>query len=185
MQLKSAVAALSTAATAAVLFASTAGVAHAADPKDLGAATIGVPLTFGGLAPVGSFMDTFTFTLPTNGGSGYSVANFDLLPATLYKTIFSSISLFSDVDATAWNGNETLLTSATASGSGASLSWGASAAGHYILTVGGAGAGSQGGIYTGAISVSAVSAVPEPETYAMMLAGLVAVAFLARRRHNG
>lgn len=176
-----AVTALSSAA-AVLALASTTGVAHAAT-QDLGAATVGVPLTFGGLAAVGAFTDSFTFSMPASGGSGYSVANFDLLPESLYKTIFSSIALFSDADATAWNGNETLLSSAVASGAGASLTWGAAPAGNYILAVGGAGVGSQGGIYTGAISVSAVTApVPEPETYAMMLAGLIAVGFLARRR---
>ena len=48
-------------------------------------------------------------------------------------------------------------------------------------TVMGVANGTSGGIYTGAISVTAV---PEPETYAMMLAGLAALGFLARRRQS-
>lgn len=34
-------------------------------------------------------------------------------------------------------------------------------------------------------AVSAIAAVPEPETYAMMLAGLGLVGFAARRRRQG
>lgn len=38
--------------------------------------------------------------------------------------------------------------------------------------------------YVGAIKMAAVPAVPEPQTYALMLAGLGAVAFVARRRRG-
>jgi hypothetical protein len=54
-------------------------------------------------------------------------------------------------------------------------------AGGYYYAVGGMAAGTAGGQYT---LVSTVTAVPEPETYAMMLAGLGALGFLARRRRN-
>ncbi len=42
-----------------------------------------------------------------------------------------------------------------------------------------------GGAYSVASAITAVTPVPEPETYAMMLAGLAAVGFLASRRHIG
>lgn len=54
------------------------------------------------------------------------------------------------------------------------------AAGNYSLVFGGFSAGS--GTYGGNVFATPV---PEPETYAMMLAGLAAVGFLARRRRNG
>jgi hypothetical protein len=50
-------------------------------------------------------------------------------------------------------------------------------AGTYALTFLGSGTGGYGGFYT-------VTAVPEPETYAMMLAGLGAIGFVAARRRN-
>jgi hypothetical protein len=46
----------------------------------------------------------------------------------------------------------------------------------------GTGAATLLGNYNGTLSGLTVSAVPEPQTYALMLAGLVAVAGLARRR---
>ncbi|WP_420792954.1 PEP-CTERM sorting domain-containing protein [Klebsiella pneumoniae] len=34
------------------------------------------------------------------------------------------------------------------------------------------------------VTVNAVAAIPEPQTYALMLSGLLAVAFMARRRRG-
>lgn len=51
--------------------------------------------------------------------------------------------------------------------------------GDYYYQVTGVGTGTRGGFYT--IS-STVTPVPEPETYALMLAGLGAVGFLVKRR---
>ena len=56
------------------------------------------------------------------------------------------------------------------------------AAGDYYYTV--FGASSTGGAYSIASAIVATP-VPEPETYAMLLAGLGALGFLARRRQNG
>lgn len=171
---------IAAAALTAVVFAS--GAAHATTTA-LGAAVVGTPLSFGGLVPAkGPFTDTFTFTLPANGGSGYSVANFTLL-GSAYNTMLSTLSLFSDPDGTPFSMDDTLIgTSSTPGGGSLGLALGAQPAGMYYITVGGVANGTVGGIYTGAISVTAV---PEPETYAMMLAGLAALGFLARRRRNG
>jgi hypothetical protein len=51
--------------------------------------------------------------------------------------------------------------------------------GTYTLTVTGTVVGTQGGSYGGDI---VVAAVPEPETYAMLMAGLGLVGCVARRR---
>ena len=147
----------------------------------LGTAVVGTPLSFGGFAAPGTFNDIFTFTLPNNGGSGYSVTNFTSLPGQ-FNTILATLSLISNPDGILFNGDDTFLaTSFTPGGNSLALTWTGSPAGSYYLAVGGLSNGTQGGIYSGAISVTAV---PEPETYAMMLAGLGALGFLARRRRN-
>jgi hypothetical protein len=167
------------AAVSAVMLGS--GAANATTTA-LGAAVVGTPLPFFGLVPVfGPFTDSFTFSLPPNGGSGYSVANFTLLPG-LYNTALTTLSLWSNPDGVVWNGDEILIgTSSAPGGSMVGLVQSAQPAGNYALTVMGVANGTSGGIYTGAISVTAV---PEPETYAMMLAGLAALGFLARRRQG-
>lgn len=60
-----------------------------------------------------------------------------------------------------------------------SLSFGLLSAGSYMLKFWGSPAGTKGGYYNGTISVAAV---PEPETYAMFLAGLGLIGGIARRR---
>ncbi|MBA5637707.1 FxDxF family PEP-CTERM protein [Duganella sp. LX20W] len=56
------------------------------------------------------------------------------------------------------------------------------AAGNYTLEVDGYVASANGGSYSGNIAVAA--AVPEPETYGMLLAGLGLLGVIARRRKN-
>jgi hypothetical protein len=55
------------------------------------------------------------------------------------------------------------------------------ASGFYALTLTGSNSLAMGS-YGGNIAVTAVPAVPEPETYALMLGGLGALAFMARRQ---
>jgi hypothetical protein len=167
------------AAVSAVMLAS--GAANATTTA-LGSAVVGTPLSFGGLVPAaGGFMDYFTFSLPANGGSGYSVANFALLPG-MYNTMLSTLSVFSNPNGMMFDADDSLVSVSSLPGPGQlALALPSQAAGNYYLQVTGVANGTSGGIYTGAISVTAV---PEPETYAMMLAGLAALGFLARRRQG-
>lgn len=169
------------AAVAAIL--SAAAIGANATTTALGTVAINVPTSFGGFAPVGGFMDYFTFTLPANGGSGYSVANFT--PSGIggsFNTILSSLALVSNPDGIMFNGDDLLVTSSTVPGGNSiGMNWGASTGGDMYLVVSGVTNGSMGGLYTGAISVTAV---PEPESYAMLLAGLGVMGAIAVRRNK-
>jgi len=58
-------------------------------------------------------------------------------------------------------------------------------AGNEVFTVGATFANSQGGPETiAAVRLQQVAAIPEPETYALMLAGIGALGFVARRRRS-
>jgi len=162
--------------------------AHAFVPDSVTAVPsvgVGAPAPFSGshLGPVGTgFWDIFTFTLPVNGGSGYSVIDFPLtFPGfgTL-STTFSSMSLWSNPDGVVLNGDEEMKGSVSGVGP-LSLTFGPSAGGNMYLSIMGFTAGSAGGAYNGAISVSAV---PEAETWAMMAMGLGLVGLQLRRRKN-
>lgn len=108
--------------------------------------------------PVGFFFDTFTFTLAapadiSGGAFSFGIANFSVV---LIDSSFTPITDSNPSDGFSFSG----LT-----------------AGNYSLnflgTVTGPGMGAYGGL---------VTAVPEPETYALMLAGLGIVGFVAARR---
>lgn len=160
------------------------GAVFAASATDtvLGAATIGTPLAFGGFAAPGSFLDNFLFSLPANGGSGYNVSNFTFLP-TQFNTVFTGMNLVSNPDGVIGGGDDVLISSIMSPDGTGSLSMavGAKPAGNYYLSIFGITNGSQGGIYNGAISVTAV---PEPESYAMLLAGLGVMGAIAVRRKS-
>lgn len=126
------------------------------------------------VTPTGPFSDDYLFSLA--------------LPNNLFSTaVVNNLTQVLDID----NGVVTLFKEAgavdtpmgsyafTATSGNISYSFGLLTSGDYYYLVTGQGMGTQGGFYT--IS-STVTPVPEPESYALMLGGLGALAFLARRR---
>lgn len=167
-----------------------AGAAGAnATVTDLGNVNPAVPTTFTGsvLSP-GPFNDVFSFILPPNSGSGYSVLNFPLsIPgAGNFNTVISSISLYSNADRILFNGDDANVSSFLIPGGNTfSFSWAPSLGGSIYISISGIANGSFGGLYSGSISVSpsiGISPIPEPETYAMLLAGLGMIGAIIRRK---
>lgn len=123
----------------------------------------------------GLFDDVFSFTLTTDSIiKAVAVANNNIPLLSIGQ---ASFALYSVTDPT------TAIFSGLMTGTTGSTQLTATlGAGEYFYEVIGKATGSAGGVYT---LTSAVAAVPEPETYALFLAGLGAVGFLtARRRSN-
>lgn len=176
--------------TAIVLMLAGAGSVHAT-VTDLGIVVPAVPTSFAGsvLSP-GPFNDIFSFVLPANGGSGYSILNFPLSITGVgdFNTVISSISLYSNADGILFNGDDTHLASfLVPGGNTTNFTLGPNIGGSLYLSIGGSlylsiagiANGSLDGLYNGSISVSPV---PEPESYAMLLAGLGVIGTMVRRR---
>ena len=160
---------------------SVAGMANATATK-LGTIDVGViPTQFFGYSAPGTFSDIFTFALPANGGSGYSVMNLPV-PAANFNALLTTMSLVKDIDGTPFSMDDEVVFSVVSAGTNSfNLAWGALDAGSYYLNIAGITTGTAGGLYSGAISVTPV---PEPETWAMLLAGLGIVALKLNRRSN-
>lgn len=124
--------------------------------------------------PVGSFADSYTFTVSAPSSIASSAVSNNL--GSLLGLTGGTVTLFADapgIDPTigsySFNG-----TTGSATNAFTSL-----LAGSYYYVVSGMGTGTSGGFYALA---SSVTAVPEPATLAMMLAGLGIVGFKASRR---
>lgn len=167
-------------AAAAVAVLASASFQAQATTSDLGSVTAGAPTSFNAAATAaGPFSDIFTFSLPTSSSIGFSAINFPV--SNLFNAVLTSASLFSNKDGALFNSDDTLIGSGSLNNNKITFSSGPLGAGSYYLNVSGIANGSQGGLYNGAISVTAV---PEPETYAMLLAGLGVMGFIARRRNK-
>jgi len=130
---------------------------------------------FAGTPPAGGFSDTYNFTLSA--------------AATFIGIVTSAVNGGQDVDFSSitLSGPSGLFSFALLSGDPFEI-WtlpttSLLAPGSYALTLLGTNSAAIG-TYSGNIAVSAVSVVPEPETYALMLAGLGVLLSLSRRRRN-
>jgi hypothetical protein len=126
------------------------------------------------ITPIGLFEDIYLFTLPS-GNNVFSTAVTNNLTSVLGIT-GGEVSLYQTVAAV-----DTLVGAYAFNDSTGSISYsfGALAGGSYHYAVTGTGTGSSGGFYT---LSSAISAVPEPKTLALMLGGIGVIGFLAKRR---
>ena len=143
-----------------------------------------------------SFSDSFTFT--TSVGATISVALFNdavnfgvdslISPTQGYEGGISSFAAKID-------GTKVLTLSGPVAGNAGgypalTLALGLNqtfqiGAGAHSISITGSTYSPGGSAYYGALTLTAATPVPEPETYAMMLAGLGAAALMARRRRNG
>jgi len=115
----------------------------------------------------GSFSDTINFSLANTSDTDFGVGSIFVKVGNIVRRDITGLTL-------------SLFQGTTDLGlSGTDFSATALAAGDYHLLVTGNATGSQGGTYGGGINVSPV---PEANTFAMMLAGLGLMGFVARRR---
>lgn len=137
---------------------------------------------------------TFGNTITGTGVAFQDDYLFTLTPDATFSSITLSIDLTGGVfsidpgsfTSQLWSGGQ-LIAAATTSfvngGAQALIQSLSIAAGSYDLRVLGTTTGSAGGSYFGNMNV-VVNPVPEPETYAMLMAGLGLLGFMARRRNG-
>jgi PEP-CTERM motif-containing protein len=161
------VAALTLALSLTATLAQATTITYSGDPTPLGTLSTSTPTDFADYAlPPGAFSDFWTFTLPSGstGGTG-SVGGVSLFIGSSPSLLNLSVSI------------PTL--SVTDSGGVFSFS-GGTPGGTYTLDISGTVAyGAVAGLYGGTILAVAV---PEPATWALMLAGIAVGAGVARRR---
>jgi hypothetical protein len=158
---------------AAAALAATSVSAFAVGPGPLGAID-NVPLTVTNVVPQGIFQDVYSFTLVGPGMlAGNVVAINSSVGATSYNILGLTVTLQDASFALVGSDNTPLN----------GFAFNNLAAGTYALNVLGYANGSEGGDYLGDV-LATTAPVPEPQTYALMLAGLAAVGFAASRRKS-
>ena len=153
---------------AATVLAAASASAFAVGPGNLGTID-NMPIIIGNIVPMGLFQDIYSFTIVDGGDLAGSVSatNFGSynilgLTVTLLDSSFNQVGF----DSTP-----------------ASFTFSGLSAGNYALNVLGFATGTSGGLYGGSF-VAETTPIPEPETYALMLAGLGIIGFVAARRKS-
>lgn len=163
-----------------------AGAAFSANAADASHAPKTIDLTKSAAKYTASFaagQANATFTDQFN----FHVSNTSLLVADVTSTALSASTGLDLTSFAVYSSNGTLLFSGAKKSSGVVDNWKLNAAnqilsaGDYYLQVVGKVVSAGAGSLSGNIALK-VTAVPEPETYAMMLAGLGLVGVVARRR---
>ena len=152
-----------------------------------GNAASGYTAVFGNTNVGNAFSDWISFSVPADtANSGGSIV-FSNRSSFTFNVIFTAFNLYEGVVGVL--NPPTLLNAPIAAGlTGGPVSAfsysGAAVPGNYWLNVAGNKLSSASGGYSGTITTNPVAAIPEPETYAMMLAGLGLLGFSARRRNK-
>ena len=150
------------------------------------------PLVIHTAIAAGAFQDAYTFTVA--GGSGSFITT-----GVASNTYADSISQIAGFNVSIWR-CASLATCGTAAdvlvlgpGAGSSVPppgsqfasvSGLVPAGAYYFDVAGVAPAGLAAAYNGSVDTAAAPPIPEPETYAMMLAGLGLMGFVARRRRQ-
>jgi hypothetical protein len=140
--------------------------------------------TFAAATMGNTFSDVFTFNVANSFDSAASLTSSYLNTALTKDLLVTGFSLYKyDPASMSILGTAIAGVDNTLPGAHPTDSWSLSAfgltSGSYALKVDGQVIGAGGGAFGGDL---AIAAVPEPETYGMLLAGLGVVGFLARRR---
>lgn len=157
-----------------------AGVANAGVPTFSGwdgDASAGYNANFWNTGVLGSFVDLFTFEIPADSSGAGDANVVSLTSRNITNVQLTAFTLFDSLSGVFSTGViDSTGTEATLSFSGGKVP------GSYTLTVAGYKVNTAlSGSYSGNI---AISPVPEPETYAMLFAGLGLIGFSARRRKS-
>ena len=162
-----------------------ASVGAHATTTNLGAISNSAPTGFAGtvLGTGQSFSDIFSFSFLGQSPDGVHVQVNDV-PTTVssavtFNGILTAVSLFSaGANGVIGGGDDSLLASSISpGGSSLSLDYTQPLSSSSYITVTGISNGSSGAIFAGQIAP-----IPEPETYAMLLAGLGLMGAVVRRR---